>query len=243
MTIPLVLLPGLDGTGRLFEPFIHRIESDTHIIPLPEAGPQHAAALVAHISREMPDEPMVLLAESFSGGLVPSLLETTGDTIRAVIFVASFVSSPGSVRLTLGTRLLPFRRVITSTIFKPLMHSLLIGKQAPPETRALFSDVMKQIPRSTLSDRMKTMARYRKPDRWPWIPSFYIRASNDRLVSRDKLDEIRCLVGELTVYEVEGPHLILQTAPETCAQIVNTILSSLSRRETASRSNPTQPDC
>lgn len=42
----LILLPGMDGTGMLFEPLLRELrELDTEVVPLPNSGPQDYASL------------------------------------------------------------------------------------------------------------------------------------------------------------------------------------------------------
>lgn len=71
----LVLLPGLDGTGRLFEPLLRVLPF--HFSPLVIAYPTHAALsyteLLRYIEQKMPcGEDYILLTESYSGPIAKS---------------------------------------------------------------------------------------------------------------------------------------------------------------------------
>ena len=91
----LVLMPGLDGTGLLFERFASALPPDiqTRIIKYP----QHAARLdeyAAVVAEALPTGRVVLLAESFSGIVALDLLRNHQVSVESVIFVASFGSTP-----------------------------------------------------------------------------------------------------------------------------------------------------
>src|SRR5688572_11027310 len=62
----LILIPGLDGSGKFFEPFVeHYGRAHTQIIPLPESGPQDYTALTEYVLQRLPgNKDYVLLGES-----------------------------------------------------------------------------------------------------------------------------------------------------------------------------------
>jgi hypothetical protein len=73
MAIPytrIMLLPGLDGTGRLFKPFIKA--APPHLSPIPVALPPDLLSygeLANRIAATLPNDRFVLIAESYSGPL------------------------------------------------------------------------------------------------------------------------------------------------------------------------------
>src|SRR5688500_11473406 len=67
----LVLLPGLDGTGRLFRGFVECLPASVEsiIVPLPPDAADYDS-IAQSISNRLPRaRPLVLLGESFSGPL------------------------------------------------------------------------------------------------------------------------------------------------------------------------------
>ena len=46
----------------------------------------------------------------------------------------------------------------------------------------------------------------------------------DRLVGRQALDEIKALQPEMTVAELDAPHLIVQRRPAEAAELINSFL-------------------
>jgi len=52
-----------------------------------------------------------------------------------------------------------------------------------------------------------------------------IVAKNDRLVSHSHVEAFRRLAPLIEVVEISGPHFILQTNPNECAQVLKKILA------------------
>jgi pimeloyl-ACP methyl ester carboxylesterase len=91
----LVLMPGLDGTGLLFERFVSALPPDirTCIIEYPK-GTVPLEKYAAVVAERLPSGRVVLLAESFSGIVALYLLRNHHVLAEKVIFVASFGSTP-----------------------------------------------------------------------------------------------------------------------------------------------------
>ncbi|GAA6151858.1 tyrosine-type recombinase/integrase [Pseudoteredinibacter isoporae] len=95
MTNRLILLPGMDGSGQLFDSFVSQLRQlKPTVMALPQSGPQSYEHLATIISDQLPSEPYYLLAESFSGGIVAQLNKEALSNCKAIIFVASFLQSP-----------------------------------------------------------------------------------------------------------------------------------------------------
>jgi len=93
MTI-LVLLPGLDGTGELFAPFVGALTGiDTRVIAYPADRamdyPEHEGFVRDKLPR---DEDYFLLAESFSGPIGISIAATAPPRLRGLILCGTFAS-------------------------------------------------------------------------------------------------------------------------------------------------------
>jgi hypothetical protein len=92
----IVLLPGLDGTGRLFTRFLAAAPPGLRLtaVSLPEDASTYDR-LAGSIEGNLPDgEPLVLIAESFSGPLAVTIAERR--SISALVFCNSFVAPPRS---------------------------------------------------------------------------------------------------------------------------------------------------
>jgi pimeloyl-[acyl-carrier protein] methyl ester esterase len=67
-----ILLPGLDGTGRLFDPLLKELPADlrAEVISYPTDAILDYAALEQFVEAALPRrDPFIIVAESFSGPL------------------------------------------------------------------------------------------------------------------------------------------------------------------------------
>jgi pimeloyl-ACP methyl ester carboxylesterase len=92
----LVLLPGLDGTGELFAPFVEALTGiDVRVIAYPADRAMTYAEHEAFVRDKLPrDEDYFLLAESFSGPIGISIAASTPPRLRGLILCCSFASNP-----------------------------------------------------------------------------------------------------------------------------------------------------
>lgn len=179
----------MDGTGDLFEDFLAQYNSEHLVIRLPESGPQDHASISQTVNKQLPCEDFVLLAESFSGGIVPELLELNSHYIKGIIFVASFLSSPNRLLLPIA-RLMPIKFLSKMPFSKSAYRRLFLGKTASNLLIDKFNDVINSVPESLLKSRISTMLSQELPTQTYNLPTLYIRAINDRLVSPEKGIEV-----------------------------------------------------
>lgn len=216
----------MDGTGALFEDFISSYAGECLIIPLPMAGEQDYMSLATALADKLPKEEFILLAESFSGGIVPYLLEHASDRIRGVIFVASFLSPPGRVLLFLG-RMLPIAKLATLSLARCIHKELFLGRNATDELVRKFFQVIRSVPARILKQRLKEMAKMKLPGKRISIPAAYIQAMDDKLVSANKWPEFLEVFANIKRYQIKGPHFILQANPAGAAELVSETVSFL----------------
>lgn len=214
----LVLLPGMDGTGVLFGPLLHKLGGlDMEVIPLPSEGEQDYASLAGYVAARIKDRDCVVIAESFSGGIAEALLRDRNLNIRHTIFVASFLTSPSRL-LSRVAAVLPIRALVAIPILAPLiLRVFLLGRTATPETIALFRKAIGLVPPNTLRARLRQMASYRSAGHVFETDATYIHPTRDFLVG-DRKAEFRAVFPKLKLVEVKGPHFILQAEPGACAK-------------------------
>ena len=225
----LVLLPGMDGTGELFDNFLRHFKAEfiteCIVIKLPQQGAQDHASLAKIITKKLPEEDFVLLAESFSGGLVPELLNSKKHNIKGVIFVASFLSCPNKFLLPIA-RILPLKTLTSIPLSGIALKFLFLGKQAPDELIKKFIHAIKSVPNKTLKERLNVMYQQQIPDKTYDIPTFYIKAANDYLVPKKKKDELNRIFKNTVNKEINGPHFILQAHPKKTAMLISEIVKN-----------------
>ena len=216
----------MDGTGDLFDEFLAQYSSKHLVIQLPQDGPQDHASISKTIEKQLPSEDFVLLAESFSGGIVPELLELDNHHIKGVILVASFLNCPNRFLLPIA-RLLPIKLLSKMPFSKFAYRYLFLGQQAPSTLIDKFNEVIRDIPESLLKSRLRVMLSQKLPPQTFSLPTLYLRATNDRLVSREKGDVVTSIFKSLMVKEIDGPHFILQANPRATAMLVKDFVESI----------------
>ncbi len=232
----LVLLPGMDGTGKLFEDFLSFYDGDHQVIPLPEEGGQSTNELAKYILSHLPSENIILLAESFSGSIVPSLLKKSDSNIKGVIFVASFISCPNPVLVSIA-RYLPIK-LLARIPGAGLFHRFFfLGSSVSTKTLNKFCNVIDSLPTQTLINRLKNMKNL--PKRFSFstdIPCVYLKPTRDKLVPKAKMVQIESVFNNSSHTYIDGPHFILQSKPEEMAAQIRLAVQDLTKHSAATAS-------
>ncbi len=227
MTV-LVLLPGLGGTGELFEPFVAALGAAvaTKIIRYPGDVALGYDALAAFVRDALPvDEPFILLGESFSGPIAISLAAERPAQLRGLVLCCSFARNP---RPSLGPLriLLPLLPVMPRPL--GLLAWLLMGRLATDALRQALAQALRQLTPPVLTARLRAVMRVDVSAALcrVTVPILYLHATEDRVVPAAALDHIRALQPEMQVVPVAAPHFLLQTRPDEAAQAVLGFIST-----------------
>ena len=91
----VIVLPGLDGTGRLLAEFAEAIckTHDVTVIAYPEDMTSYER-IVDWLLPCLPPEEYVIVAESFSGPAATRIALERPAHLRGVVFVATFLRAP-----------------------------------------------------------------------------------------------------------------------------------------------------
>lgn len=204
-----ILLPGLDGTGDLFEPFVAAAPAAFPLRPvrLPRDRPRGYHELARWLEAQLPSEPMALIAESFSGPLA-LLIADRCPRVTAVVPCASFVKPPlPSVLAHIPRALLG--RTPPSAVLRTLLTG---GDRALAEgvrcaLQQVDGDIVaKRISEALTVDVSDELRRYPRP-------ILCLRAKQDRIVSARSAEYIRVSRPTAEFVELDGPHLLLQANP------------------------------
>ncbi|MES2642998.1 MAG: alpha/beta hydrolase [Myxococcota bacterium] len=214
-----VLLPGLDGTGELFEPIREALAGAGHVatvIAYPRDEALDYASLVERVV--LPDVPFVLVGESFSGPVALALAARRPPSLRAVVLVATFARPP-----LLGSPfLLPFVGALLFRLALPpvLLRCLLVGFRAPASLVGRVAATVRSVPPGVLAHRVRAVLAVdaESAARACTVPVLYLRATHDRLVPGRCAAHLGALIPGMQVGEVAGPHLVLQANPEEAAR-------------------------
>ncbi|MCC7600960.1 alpha/beta hydrolase [Janthinobacterium sp. FW305-129] len=227
----LVLLPGMDGTARLFHRFDAALRAQsaiaTQAIAYP-AAPLDYAALEAFVRERLPqDRPFVVLAESFSGPLGAALRADPPPGMRALVLCCSFVRNPRPM-------LAPLRHLLGCVPFGALpgfaLRQALLAPCATPELQAELAAALAQVPPAVLRQRLRAVLETDASRSFARgsLPVLYLRGRHDRLVPPANAVQILRLAPGAQLADIAAPHMLLQAAPEAAADAVAAFITSLS---------------
>jgi pimeloyl-ACP methyl ester carboxylesterase len=216
----LVLLPGMDGTGLMFEPFL-RVQKgfEAQVLRYPP-GLTDYADCVAYIRARLPRErPFLLLGESFSGPVAIALAAERPPLLKGLVLCSTFARNP---RPGLGW-LAPLLRLLPAPwLPQPLLRRVMLGGQASGPLAGLVDTVLPQFPPATLKGRLLSVVAVDHTALLVQIqvPILALCASQDRLVPKAATNWIRAHHAHLDIVRLKGPHWLLQTRPEACEQVI-----------------------
>ncbi len=220
LMMKVVLIPGMDGTGMLFDPFIESAPDGVEVITVPLLQDSAAGYVdqAQHVIDRIGNEPIVLVAESYSGMVAYSMLKIGCENIRHIIFAASFISSPSWMASI--AKYFPVSAIKSKIVPSAIMGKFLFGRYSTPSLIAQFYGALNHVTNDVLSHRLNQIATIACPDTTIEIPCTYIRPKGDKLVSKGALEPFQRLCHKLTVHEVDGAHFVLQTNPKQCWQLI-----------------------
>lgn len=226
---PLVMLPGMDGTGELFEPLIECLPPSIRPIVVAYPGDRNLTyhELVEFVGPICPTEqPFAILAESFSGPIAVRLAAQRPPGLNAVILAATFVRSPlpwlpGAGRHLVGSWMFQFPMPAAA------IRLLLGNRQTTPEIVRAVQSATRRVSPAVLALRVREVLNVDVTDALlhVTVPLLSLAGRRDRLVTSRSGELIRQLRPDIECAIVEAPHLLLQTQPQECAKIITEFLS------------------
>jgi len=224
----LIMLPGLDGTGVVFEPLLQHLPET--IAPVVVRYPcdkvmsfqDHVRFARAHL----PDEtPFVLLAESFSGPVALQLLAAPPGNLLGVIFVATFGRYPKPFLLDLA-RLLP-QKLLHRLFCTNLGTRFFCLGSAPAEAVTLFRQALASVALKVLSKRLQILAELPPPEVAYQGPALYLQATHDHLVPPRAAAQLLRDLPQLQAVQCAGPHILLLADPKAGARQISAFITKL----------------
>jgi pimeloyl-ACP methyl ester carboxylesterase len=219
--VTLVLLPGMDGTGRLFEPFIAALGGEFGVkrVAYPNAADLGYAELESIVRSELPDGPYVLLGESFSGPVAIAVAASASPQLKGLVLCCTFARNPRPV-------LSGFRSLVG---FLPLVLApttvfarVLLGRFSTRALRLALAQALAQVSASVLRARLQAVLAVDVSAKLSavQVPVLYLRASRDFLVPSSASQLAARLNPRTKVVQLEAPHFLLQAVPADAAAVV-----------------------
>lgn len=218
----LVLLPGLEGSGDLFDPLLAELGDafETHVLRYPRAARTYDDLLPLVEPVIAQSKPCFVLAESFSSPLAVQLCAAAPAGIQGLILCNGFVASPlAAFESLMATAVAPW--VLHLPLNDIVTRTWLVGPDASAGLVSAVQGAVAPVPGSVLWARLDAVFRCNARDALTrlTVPLLYIHATRDRLIGSGGLREIQRIRPDIPVERVDGPHLLLQLHPKRCAEI------------------------
>lgn len=211
--LPVLLLPGMDGTGDLFEPLVASAPADFKpiVVRLPHSGSYDE--LERSIQLSIPAEgEFAIVAESFSGPLGIRIAAAARDRVVALVLCNTFASRPAHQIFAH----LPWALLFALPRPMFLIRWRLLGRHASASLLRQLRTIINTTPARVLAARMKSVLRVDEQVAAASLRCrvLYLRGTEDRVISnRVVSDALRCLPGAVRK-DIGAPHLLLQTCPQ-----------------------------
>jgi pimeloyl-[acyl-carrier protein] methyl ester esterase len=215
-----VLLPGLDGTGELFAPFVAAAPQGIRTIIVSYPTNESSVEVLELRVREKLTDECIVIAESFSG---PIGVRVAADArVQALILCNSFVTSP----LMPVLRLLAFAPLFAIPVPKFVLRFFLLGNRGSPSLAESARSALRRLPPSVVARRVRQVFQTdeRKAARTLSKPILYLRGVGDNLVSESSWKELHMIRPDAEIVRIQGPHMLLQVSPAECWQAILSFL-------------------
>ena len=231
LTPLLVLLPGLDGTGKLFSEILKALVGHvgTLVVSYPKDIPLGYGELESLVRAALPnDRPFALLGESFSGPLAIRIAANPHPGLCGLILCVTFARNPypwaaWAKPLAAYLPLKSFPRWLRA----PLMWGSNDPSRAPSQTQRAMAGVSVEVVRRRIAALLavdETQALRSVTE-----PVLVLRATRDRVVPKSATERIMREAPHAQRIDIDGPHLLLQTRPAECAVAIQSFMRELNR--------------
>jgi pimeloyl-ACP methyl ester carboxylesterase len=214
-----LLLPGLDGSGRLFAPLLAagpRVVAP-EVLPFPADAPLGYDELLPLVRAALPRDPFLIVAESFSGPLAVRIAAERPTALAGLVLAATFLHRPlhpilHAVRGLVGARLLGLRMPAG------VVRHLMAGRDAPDAIVHEVQEAVAAVRPEVLAMRSREALGVDVRDalRAIDVPILVLQPRRDRLIRTDVAREVAEIRPDAEIAVLDAPHMILQRAPHAC---------------------------
>jgi pimeloyl-ACP methyl ester carboxylesterase len=228
--VTLVILPGMDGTGTLHDGVVAALGRDfqTTVAAYPSERALGYPELEAIVRALLPqDRPYMLLGESFSGPIAISIAASGPPGLIGIVLACSFARNPrpalAALRPFLG--ILPLKRAPLG-----LLSACLLGQFTTAKLRAALKEALATVSAPALRARARAILDIEVTPLLPRIavPVLYLRGTADRVVPSACSEAILRGVPNARIVDIDGPHFLLQTAPQAAAAAIKNFVTAIS---------------
>ena len=223
-------MPGMDGTGELFAPFLSALGTSFEplVLRYPTNEPLGYADLLGRVRAELPkSDSYILLGESFSGPLALMLAAESPAGLRGVVLCASFVTNP-----------IPWFPRFASSLVRPaffrgmpyfVQAKALLARYDNPDLRALLLRAISAVSPAVMAARARAIFDVDVSTQFQTCtyPILYLRGQHDWVVGKRIVKSLLACRASLNVVTLPAPHLVLQVAPKESARAIREFVDGL----------------
>ena len=222
----IVLLPGLDGTGDLFERVAERLAPDVTvtIVRYPQDPLLGYAGYAEIVRKVIGDRNVFLLGESFSGPVAIMVSRQLQKQVQGLVLAATFVKSPWPAYVIRRATHVDPRRTP-----RGIRDAILMGAYGDEELQKKVEEIVQTLPRSVRNARLRAVAGVDVRADFARVacPILVLHGRRDWLVRKSIMQKAVCDKGRARMIVIPGAHMLLQTRPaEAAAEIIHFIRST-----------------
>jgi pimeloyl-ACP methyl ester carboxylesterase len=185
--LPVLYLPGVDGTGRLlFRQERLLTNFDVHCMSYPQDDTHSYADLVTLGVRTLEERgPSVVLAESFGGGIALMISLQRPELVRRLVLVNTFARYPRRLPIDVLSVIGPwFPWTRNNRATRPIREFFFFGPEIPKESRDAWWNRTDSVPMRVYGHRFRLLHSLDLRSRLSEIkaPAVVFMSSNDWVV-------------------------------------------------------------
>ena len=219
----IVLLPGLDGTGKLFAPladlFPERVVPVIFSYPCNE--PKSYEELKEIVTPLLPrDRPFFILGESFSGPLSVMLTGDRPEGLMGLILCATFIKNP-FIPYTSWMKIFSVSPVYR--LWPPLISlRARIGGREFRGISDLALQAIESVSPNVIARRVKSILSVNVENelRSCPYPVLYLMAGRDKLIRGHNFKKIKSIKEDIELAIIDTLHFVLQLEPQKASEIL-----------------------
>jgi len=226
----IVLLPGLDGTGELFEPLVNCLPDQ--INPIVFSYPRNQCKTYKELKEiVMPslpqDQPFFMLGESFSGPLSIMIAHERPKGFMGLILCATFIKSPFmflpswmkvfsiSPIYRLWPAFINLRTTMAGDNFREIVDlAITTIRTVSP---AVIAHRVKSILSVNVENELSSCP----------YPALYLMAGRDSLIRRHNYKRIKAIKNDVKLAIIDTLHFVLQLEPEKSSEVLVSFMENV----------------
>ncbi|MBM6596105.1 alpha/beta fold hydrolase [Microvirga pudoricolor] len=193
-------------------------------VPLPNALDHDYRTLAEAYASTLPDRPVLLVGESFSGPLVAMIAERRPDVVVGTVFLSTFARLHAPRALVRALLAVPFRHLPMR-----LISWAMKGKDETLSLRDKLAESLRQAPEPLLKHRIRLALAVDVRDlltRLP-VPMLVVHGRKDRIVWPWQTRVFRKARPDCRIVSLDGPHMLLEAKPGEVASAIRSFIADL----------------